>query len=78
MSCGHRRRFWSPVEGTINGAIAFSKNPEQHGFCEICRAVAAEREACAQIAESFIVEGEHLVQLTAREIAAAIRARQAR
>jgi len=38
---------------------------------------AAEREACAMLAESFIVESEHLVQLTAREIATAIRARGA-
>lgn len=36
--CSHPLRLWSPLEGTIAGALAFRRDPAKHGFCEVCRA----------------------------------------
>lgn len=44
MPCGHQLRHWSPLEGTAAGAILFEREPEKHGFCEVCRAVEKERK----------------------------------
>lgn len=51
MPCNHQLRHWRPLEGTTTGGLLFQRDPESHGFCEVCRAVATEREACAQVAE---------------------------